>query len=184
MVYLKKGYAPVGKFIFERENSIAMRRLLKGVNKESKIMNLREAKVEDIPQIQVVRNAVKENTLSDPSLVTNQDCEDFITKRGKGWVFEIDNSIIGFSIVDLIDNNIWALFVHPDYDKNGIGKQLHDIMIDWYFSKTKETIWLGTAPGTRAEAFYRKAGWTEIGIHGKGEIKFEMLFEKWLAIRV
>lgn len=30
-------------------------------------MNLREAKVEDIPQIQVVRKAVKENTLSDPS---------------------------------------------------------------------------------------------------------------------
>lgn len=28
-------------------------------------MNLREAKVEDIPQMQVVRNAVKENTLSD-----------------------------------------------------------------------------------------------------------------------
>lgn len=142
-------------------------------------MNLREARVGDIPQIQVVRNAVKENTLSDPNLVTDQDCEDFITKRGKGWIFELDDKIVGFSIVDLVDNNIWALFVHPDHDKQGIGKQLHDIMLDWYFDQTQETVWLGTAPGTRAEAFYRRAGWNEVGTHGKGEIKFEMPFEKW-----
>ncbi|MGE8431498.1 GNAT family N-acetyltransferase [Chryseobacterium joostei] len=122
-------------------------------------MNLREAKVEDIPQIQVIRNAVKENPLSDPNLVTDQDCDDFMTKRGKGWVYEINGNIVGFSIVDLVDNNIWALFVHPDHDKKGIGKQLHDIMINWYFTQKEDTVWLGTAPGTRAESFYRKAGW-------------------------
>jgi hypothetical protein len=33
-------------------------------------MTFREARLEDIPQIQIVRNAVKENTLSDPNLVT------------------------------------------------------------------------------------------------------------------
>ncbi|AJW65127.1 putative acetyltransferase [Elizabethkingia miricola] len=144
-------------------------------------MNLREACVGDIPQIQIVRNAVKENPLSDPNLVTDQDCEDFMTKRGKDWVYEVNNNIVGFSIVDLDGNNIWALFVHPDYEKKGIGKQLHDIMIDWYFRQTKQPVWLGTAPGTRADVFYRKAGWTEIGMHGKGEIKFEMSFEKWQA---
>ncbi|RKF37095.1 GCN5 family acetyltransferase [Sphingobacterium siyangense] len=142
-------------------------------------MKLREASVEDIPQIQVVRNAVKENPLSDPNLVTDQDCEDFMTKRGKGWVYEIDGKIVGFSIVDLVDNNIWALFVDPNYDKQGIGKQLHDIMLNWYFDQTEHTVWLGTAPGTRAEAFYRRAGWNEVGTHSQGEIKFEMTFEKW-----
>ncbi|MCS4225811.1 GNAT family N-acetyltransferase [Sphingobacterium sp. BIGb0165] len=142
-------------------------------------MNLREAKVSDIPQMQVVRNAVKENPLSDPGLVTDEDCENFLINRGKGWVFEINNNIVGFSIVDLAEHNIWALFVHPEYDKRGIGKQLHDIMLDWYFNQTAHTVWLGTAPGTRAERFYRKAGWREIGTHGKGEIKFEMPFEKW-----
>ena len=34
-------------------------------------------------------------------------------------------------------------------------------------------------PNTRAEIFYRKSGWTEVGIHGKGEIKFEMTYEDW-----
>ena len=52
-------------------------------------------------------------------------------------------------------------------------------MMDWYFSKTEATVWLSTAAGTRAEKFYRKAGWTETGTHGKGEIKFEMTVEAW-----
>lgn len=140
---------------------------------------IREAQIGDIKGIQTIRNAVKENTLSDPNLVTDKDCEVFITKRGKGWVYGIDDKIVGFSIVDLSANNIWALFVHPDFDKQGIGKQLHDVMLDWYFNQTSEKIWLGTAPNTRAETFYRKKGWTEVGTHGKGEIKFEMTAERW-----
>jgi GNAT superfamily N-acetyltransferase len=143
-------------------------------------MFIREATVSDIRQIQIVRNAVRENRLSDPNLVTDKDCEEFITKRGKGWVCEIDGQIAGFSIVDLKDHNIWALFLHPDYEKKGIGRQLHDAMLDWYFAQTQTTVWLGTAPGTRAETFYRKAGWAEVGTHGEGEVKFEMTYTNWM----
>ena len=80
-------------------------------------MIFREATVNDIPQIQLVRNAVKENTLSDPSLVTDEDCESFLINRGRGWVCETQNKIVGFSIADLQDHNVWALFVHPAYEK-------------------------------------------------------------------
>ncbi len=146
-------------------------------------MIIREATIADIKQIQIVRNAVKENTLSDPGLVTDGDCAEYLSSRGKGWVCEIGDEIVGFSIVDVQDNNVWALFVTPGFDKRGIGKQLHDTMLNWYFSQTSDTLWLGTAPNTRAEAFYRKAGWTEIGTHGKGEIKFEMKRENWLFLR-
>ena len=142
-------------------------------------MIFREATHEDIHQIQIVRNAVTENTLSNPDLVTDDDCREFLFERGKGWVCEIDNQIVGFSIADLKENNIWALFVHPEHDKKGIGKQLHKMMLDWYFSQTKEKVWLGTSPKTRAENFYRKQGWSEVGMHGK-EIKFEMTFEDWI----
>ncbi len=142
-------------------------------------MTFREANVADIKQIQIVRNSVAENTLSNPELVTDDDCLEFITERGRGWICEINNEIIGFSIVDLKDNNVWALFLRPEFEKQGIGRKLHNIMIDGYFEQTKTDIWLGTSPNTRAEKFYRKAGWKEIGIHGKGEIKFEMSFENW-----
>ena len=114
-------------------------------------MIFREAQIEDIKEIQIVRHSVKENVLSNPALVTDKDCEDYITIRGKGWVCEIDNSVIGFAIADLAENNIWALFLQPEYERKGIGKKLHDIMLDWYFSKTKEKVWLGTAiiPGLK-----------------------------------
>ncbi len=144
-------------------------------------MIFREAQLTDIPQIQMVRNAVTENTLSDPALVPDQDVADYIIRRGKGWVCEVDNSIVGFAIADLEDNNVWALFIQPGFDKKGIGRKLHDDMLNWYFTQTSTTIWLGTGPGTRAEQFYRKAGWIETGIHGKGEIKFEMTAVQWKA---
>lgn len=108
-------------------------------------ITIREARLEDITQIQVVRNSVKENTLSDPGLVTDRDCEEFLFERGKGWVCEADQQIVGFSIVDLKENNVWALFLHPDFEDKGIGRKLHNIMIDWYFEQKKDTIWLGTA---------------------------------------
>ncbi len=142
-------------------------------------MIFREAVITDIPQIQVVRNAVTENTLSNPDLVPDKDVEDYILNRGKGWVCEIDKTIVGFAIVSVTDNNVWALFIQPGYDKKGMGKKLHDIMMDWYFNQNNATIWLSTGPGTRAEQFYRKAGWTEAGIYGKGEVKFEMTAAQW-----
>jgi GNAT superfamily N-acetyltransferase len=142
-------------------------------------MIFRTAETADIYQIQIVRNAVKENRLSDPGLVPDKDVEEYMTERGKGWVCEIDGKIAGFAIVDLIVNNIWALFVHPDFEAIGIGKKLHQMMMDWYFLQTKEKIWLGTAPNSRAEKFYRMQGWREVGMHGKGEIKFEMDFDTW-----
>ena len=146
-------------------------------------MNIRVAEIKDISQIQVVRNLVKENRLSDPALVPDSDVQDYITRRGRGWVCEINGQVVGFAIADLVDNNIWALFIHPDFEKLGIGKKLHDEMMNWYFSETDKTVWLGTSPKTRAELFYRKAGWKEIGMHGKGEIKFEMTKDEWTSLQ-
>ncbi len=143
-------------------------------------MIFREATIHDIPQIQIVRHSVRENTLSDPALVTDADCAEFLTVRGKGWVCEVEGQIVGFSIVDLKGRNIWALFLRPEFEGRGIGRQLHDRMLDWYFAQTRDTVWLGTSPNTRAEGFYRKAGWVEVGRHGEKELRFEMAYGTWM----
>jgi len=142
-------------------------------------MRFREAQISDIAQMQVVRHLVKENTLSDPNLVPDSDVELYITQIGKGWVCEVNGLIVGFAIVDLREHSIWALFVDPEYAEKGIGKELHRLMLDWYFSKTKETVSLGTAPNTRAEQFYIRQGWTPKGHYANGEVKFEMTCENW-----
>ena len=66
----------------------------------------------------------------------------------------------------------------PEFEGKGIGKKLHQLMLDEYFSKTKETIWLSTEANSRAEIFYKKQGWKNAGLHGN-EVKFEMSFEDW-----
>jgi GNAT superfamily N-acetyltransferase len=156
-------------------------------------MIVREATIADIPQIQIVRNSVKENTLSDPSRITDKDCEEYITLRGKGWVSERNGIITGFAIVDLLHHDVWALFLHPDEEGRGTGLKLHHTMMNWYFSKTDHTIWLGTDAGTRAEKFYTRAGWVAIerkdypapnaAAVTRTEVKFEMTRLRWLSLQ-
>lgn len=52
-------------------------------------------------------------------------------------------------------------------------------MLDWYFTQTKQTVWLSTASNTKAENFYRLQGWKEAGKHPNGEVRFEMKWEEW-----
>jgi GNAT superfamily N-acetyltransferase len=144
-------------------------------------MQYREASVNDIPGMHVVRMAVKENILNNPSLVTEADYINFLTVNGKGWVCTKNNIIIGFAIVDTVKNNVWALFVHPAHEGKGIGKTLHSLMLNWFFFHSEANLWLTTGPGTRAESFYREAGWKEIGIERK-EVRFEMSKEDWELI--
>jgi GNAT superfamily N-acetyltransferase len=141
--------------------------------------SFREATLDDIPHLHAVRTAVKENVLSDPSLVTEKEYASFLTERGRGWVCEVNGVIAGFAIIDLRDENVWALFLLPQWEGKGIGRELHRVMLNWYFSQGKEKVWLGTSPHTRAEGFYRKMGWREAGMHGK-EIRFEMTGNEWL----
>ena len=138
---------------------------------------IRETDHSDIKRMHEIRMTVKENTLSNPNLITPADYEEFLFRRGKGWVAIENLNIIGFAICDLKEENIWALFVHPDHEGKGVARALQKEMLEWYFTQ-KEKVWLGTAPGTRAEKFYRASGWREKGMHGK-EVKFEMTKEMW-----
>lgn len=142
-------------------------------------MNFRDALLTDIPHMMAVRLAVKENALSNPDLVTAPDYEDYLSERGKGWVCEIDNKIVGFAIGDLTKKNVWALFVLPEFEGQGVGRELLILLLDWYYSKTTDTIWLSTAPKTRAADFYRSFGWKETGLLPNGEMKFELTADDW-----
>jgi GNAT superfamily N-acetyltransferase len=137
-------------------------------------MKLREAQIEDISSMHRIRMAVKENVLTNPLAVQEADYIPFITENGKGWVVEIDHKIVGFSIVDLEEAEVWALFVDPISEGLGIGGQLHDTMIQWYFGQGKTELILGTEPGTRAEGFYLHRGWVAMGQKSNGEIVFKM----------
>lgn len=140
-------------------------------------MNFRTATIKDYTGLHHVRMSVRENILSDPSKITEADYRLMIEERGRGWVCEIDGVLVGFSIIDLLAQNIWALFLLPEYENQGIGRKLHDLMMEWAATQNIKSVWLSTSPDTRAEGFYKKMGWKESGILDNGEIKFEWFFE-------
>lgn len=136
-------------------------------------MNIRIATTEDISAMHVIRLRVRENRLSDPSVVTEQDYHDFMARDTMSWVAEVDGTIVGFTMVDVEKQNLWALFVAPEHEFNGIGKALHEEIVLSYF-KRADRLRLTTAPRTRAAAFYRAAGYEEKGPTSDGK---ELIFE-------
>ncbi|MCY2961590.1 MAG: GNAT family N-acetyltransferase [Planctomycetota bacterium] len=138
-------------------------------------VRLRAAGLADIDAMHVVRCAVRENRLSRPDRITSEDYRFMLERDGRGWVAEVDGRVVGFVVADLCRFNVWALFVDPEHEKRGIGRVLHDAMMEWFLAQPGvERVWLTTAPGTRAEAFYRRAGWRYCGLDAAGEVRFEM----------
>ncbi|PWT74137.1 MAG: GNAT family N-acetyltransferase [Bacteroidetes bacterium] len=145
-------------------------------------MIFREAQLSDIPRLYTLRISVKENRLSNLFLITVKDYENFLMYRGKGWVCEKDDQIRGFSIVDMEKNNVWALFVQPEFEGRGIGQKLLHMLLESYFEQKQENIWLSTGPKTRAEEFYRKFGWEQVGRLPNGETRFELSVGDWTKL--
>jgi GNAT superfamily N-acetyltransferase len=135
---------------------------------------IRPATLDDIPQMHRVRTSVRENVLGSPRVVTLDSYRGMLDARGRGWVAEWAGCIVGFSVADLETRSIWALFVHPDYERRGFGRQLLDCAVVWFRRQGVESIWLTTDAGTRAEGFYRAAAWQAVGVEPGGEIRFEL----------
>lgn len=136
-------------------------------------MIIRPMHTTDVPAAHVIRLAVRENRLSDPSEVQEQDYHDFLAGDTLSWVCVKDDVIAGFIMVDIAKQNLWALFVAPQQEGQGMGKVLHDTMLAAYWVR-RDTLRLTTAPNTRAERFYRHAGYLDQGLTSNGK---ELIFE-------
>lgn len=134
---------------------------------------LRQAVAADIPGIQRVRHSVRENRLVS-TVITDEDVRQAIEETGRGWVVESQGEIVAFGIGNATNGNIWALFVHPDHERRGHGRRLHDAMLEWLWSRGLERLWLTTEPATRAQKFYEAAGWRLAGPAERGELRFEV----------
>ena len=82
--------------------------------------------------------------------------------------------VVAFAIGNAVTGNIWALFVRPEYEGRGHGRQLHDTMVSWLWAAGLDRLWLTTEPGTRAQRFYEVAGWRLTGTTERGELRYEL----------
>ena len=134
---------------------------------------LRSALASDIAAIQSVRASVRENRLVS-TVITDDDVRIAIEETGRGWIVEEDGTVVAFAIGNATNGNIWALFVRPEYEGRGYGRQLHDVMVDWLWSAGLDRLWLTTDAGTRAQGFYEAAGWQLMGTTDQGELRYEL----------
>jgi len=134
---------------------------------------LRQAQRDDVAGIQRVRQAVRENRIR-PGAISDDEVVEHLEVLGRGWVVEVDGEIRAFAIGNARNGNIWALFVEQGHEQHGHGRALHDTMLAWLWSQGLQRLWLTTGPATRAEHFYRAAGWQDMGRTVHGEIRFEI----------
>ena len=138
---------------------------------------LRQAVRADVPGIQRVRHSVRENVLTSRT-IGDDEVIDYLERFGRGWVVVDEaNQVIAFAVGDARDGNIWALFVDPAHEAHGHGRRLHDGMVAWLRSRGLERLWLTTMPGTRAQRFYERAGWINMGLLPSRELRFEKSFQ-------
>jgi GNAT superfamily N-acetyltransferase len=132
---------------------------------------IRKATRADYPRMSEIRFAVRENRLSKPDSIG--PVVDWLFENSVFWVWQEDGAIQGFSAADPRDGTIFALFVHPSYERRGIGRALLPLACDILEESGHATAVLTTEAGTRAERFYRSDGWTEVGRQDDGQIIFQ-----------
>lgn len=125
----------------------------------------RQARSSDIPAMSAIRLSVTENVLSDPGRVTTQMYQDYLEKDGRGWVADVNRLIVAFCYADRDKASIWALFVSPGHEGQGLATNLLKLAVAWLFGLGHRCITLTTSRDTRADRFYAAQGWRRAAVH-------------------
>jgi GNAT superfamily N-acetyltransferase len=132
---------------------------------------IRKATLADHARIHAIRMGVRENVLSDPSLVTPEEV-DWYREHAIFLVAEEAGEIVAFTCANHQSGLVWALFVDPAHEGRGHGRALLDAALAELRAAGHAQAWLTTGSGTRAERFYRRHGWREMGRSIDGQIVF------------
>ena len=105
------------------------------------VMNfvVRPACFADVPDMHRVRNSVRENRLSDAERVSERSYLPYI-EAGAAWVVELKETIAAFAVLDSPAKSVWALFVDPDAEGQGIGRALHEAVVESETTAHKGTL--------------------------------------------
>lgn len=143
-------------------------------------VTIRRAHADDVAAMHAIRLAVRENRLTSPLRVTETDYHARLQRGDGAWVAERAGEVVGFAMLDPPSRSVWALFVAPEVERQGVGRALQDVMLEAAFAEWP-LLSLSTSPGTRAASFYAASGWTPSGALSNGECVFEFTRERWLS---
>lgn len=139
-------------------------------------INIRIAAIADIDMIFDIRTSVKENHLSRPQLetmgITYETLGRAISAEPCLWLADVKGIPAAFSMVDMKERCIFALFVRPEFEGRGLGRRLLEHAESRLFEHHR-VIWLETDEASRANGFYQKMGRQAVEKRLDGDIRFE-----------
>ncbi|OCT25293.1 GNAT family N-acetyltransferase [Pseudomonas putida] len=139
---------------------------------------LRQALPEDIELLFDIRTSVKQNHLSREQMhdlgITATSLTEAIREAPCTWIAEYEQEAVGFTMVDLGEGELFALFVRPQHEGKGIGRLLLQKAEAALFER-HEVIHLTTDgdQAIRANGFYQRAGWVSSGAVDDRDVRYE-----------
>lgn len=138
--------------------------------------SIRLANLADIDAIFDIRTSVHENHLSREQLaamgISPITVRQAILEAPCAWIAEVNGAPVGFSMADVEDVCVFAAFVLPGFEGNGLGRRLME-QAETFLFQHHQTIWLETAQASRACGFYRHLGWQPVKNLTEGDVRFE-----------
>lgn len=141
-------------------------------------VQVRVATPADVPRLFQIRTAVHENHLSMAELaalgITPQTLPELLDGAGRGWVAEVAGEVVAFAMADAQEASVFALFVAPGHENQGLGRRLMREAEAWLFAQGCQVLWLVTDAdrAVRANGFYRHLGWVDEGVLPDGQVRF------------
>ena len=142
---------------------------------------IRRGQPSDMAEMTALRTSVAENHLSVEQMaglgITPENIgADIEAGEMSCFVAKEGGRIVGFSMSDRRDGQIFALFTRPGCEGRGHGGRLLAAALGWLAARGHTRAWLTTAPGTRAERFYLLKGWQPAGTTGEGDVILRLRF--------
>lgn len=139
---------------------------------------IRAATAEDVDTLCVIRTSVVQNHLSLEQMadlgITPQVLVDTLNTAPCAWIAEVDGQAVGFSMIDLAEGEVFAMFVLPTHENLGLGRRLMAVAEAALFER-HERVYLVTdgREQVRANGFYQRLGWSIAGRVDGDDVRYE-----------
>ncbi len=136
-------------------------------------LKIRVATRADDDQIYRIRHAGDENTLEGETAIEVAQVYPWFIAEGLIFIGEDRGRVVGFSAADTRDGSIWALFIDPTAERQGVGTALLAHALDHLRQSGFERAALSTDARSYAAGFYQRRGWRISGQKNAVEIILE-----------
>lgn len=139
---------------------------------------LRIATAADVEALFDIRTSVTQNHLSREQMaqmgIDAETLASLLSAAPCAWLAEVDGRPVAFSMIDLDDACLFAVFVRPAFEGRGLGTAVLRPAEQALFARHAR-IWLVTdgRQDVRANGFYQRHGWAVSEALDDGDLRYE-----------